>query len=56
MATIGKEYEPVIGPDGRTRLVLNEKAREARLDVSTRLQRRRSGRVRVAKRGEVVNV
>jgi hypothetical protein len=46
---LGKEYETVVGPDGRTRLVLNEKAAEAKLDVSTRLQRKRSNRVRVVK-------
>lgn len=38
----GKDFKVVKDNDGKTRVVLDTKAREARLDVSARLQRRKS--------------
>jgi len=38
----GKDFKAVTDKDGKTRIILDTKAREARLDVSTRLQRRKS--------------
>lgn len=43
MATrIERDFKVVQDKDGKTRIILDTKAREARLDVSTRLQRRKS--------------
>lgn len=39
---VGKNYKPVKGPDGKTRLVLDTKAQEAKLDLSTRMKKRNS--------------
>lgn len=49
--SIGTDYKPIRGADGRIRLVEDRKAKEARLDVSTRIQKRKSKKVTVVKRG-----
>lgn len=51
---IGKEYETTTDENGRTRIRINQKTVEAKMDVSTRLQyqRRRDSRVRYGKGGK----
>ena len=38
----GNDFKVIQDKDGKTRIILDTKAREARLDVYTRLQRRKS--------------
>lgn len=42
MTKLGKDFKVVTDRDGKVKVVSDEKAKEARLDVSTRLKRRRS--------------
>lgn len=50
---IGKEFQPVVSKSGKVTLVKNDKIVEAKLDVSTRLQRRHKmqTRIRYGKKG-----
>ena len=51
--SIGKEYETITDENGRTRIKVNQKTVEAKMDVVTRLQyrHRRDTRVRYGKQG-----
>lgn len=42
MTKLGKDFKMVKDRDGKVKIVSDEAAKEARLDVSTRLKRRKS--------------
>lgn len=44
MTKIGSEYKVTTDRDGKTRLVLDEKAKSAKLDLCARLKKRNSKR------------
>lgn len=50
-ARLGDSFQLTIRKDGKTVVEKDDHAAEARLDVSTRLKRRKSKKVRVVKRG-----
>lgn len=47
----GRPMKVFVDKTGRTRAVVDQKAIEAKLDVSTRLQKRKSRKITVVKRG-----
>lgn len=50
--SIGSGYKLVKGPDGKTKLVPDKKARMAKLDVSTRLKAEHQEKTKVRYRGK----